>query len=70
MNRPRTDSYFNDGFEDGYRAVETEGGPVLPAHASGGAEYMKGWEAGLREGRSDYWDHMEEQSWNDWRAGL
>ena len=67
---PRFGSYYEDGVHDGYRAVETEAGPAMPAHAVGGDEYMRGWEEGLRQGRSDYWDDKEEQSWLDWQAGL
>lgn len=70
MSNFYSSTFYVDGYQDGYAAVEYELKPSPPDHDVHAAEYMAGWEDGLKAGRVDYWDYRVEQSYYDWQAGL
>ena len=70
MNSFHSSSFRNDGFRDGYAAVSEPRDPTPPDHPAHRAEYMEGWEQGVREGRADWEYDRAEREYMDWRAGL
>lgn len=64
-------TFFSDGARDGYAAVFSpdvqKSPPADPVHA---AEYLAGWESGLKEGRAEAHYQWQEQQFYDRNAGL
>lgn len=61
---------YKQGYNDGYAAVMSETPVHSPGYHEQPGDYFVGWDAGVKQARSDWWADKEEQSYYDWQAGL
>lgn len=70
MSNVKNSPFFDEGFRAGYDAVYREGKQCSPSDPEQAAQYLAGWDAGVREGNLDAAYEASEQAYYDRINGL